>query len=144
VPSQPSTNTTHVITLQTDCLMTNPETLKTKTLHDAYAEFWDEVSDGSLKLNWFFAKQALHGGFVSRRVNKQNYKPFLLTDRGSTFVLEVVDQTQANAFLKTIQEQPLPSASWLPKDWNACPFLPHVGYGEVVIDLNCHTVRKPQ
>ncbi len=144
----------HIITLQTDCLMTNPATLqdKSKTLHDAYAEFWDKASGGSLELVRFFASQSLHGGYVSKRANSASYKPFLLTDRGSVFVLKLKDAPNAKLHIDEWLLQGLPDASWIDdfykyqnkKLWERCPFLNHVGYGEVAVDLECHTKEFPK
>lgn len=87
-----------VVTLQTECLMNNPVTLQKShpdPLRESYVGFWHDVSKGALKLTRFFARQSLYGGYVSRRAKSSLYEPFLLTDRGSAFVLELVDSSQA-------------------------------------------------
>jgi len=142
----------HIITLQTDFLMTNPETLQKRDLQKAYEEFWQDVSGKKLDLVRFFAKQSLHGGFIAQRANQQQYKPFLLTERGSVFVLRSYDPKEAQKLLDSWTETGLPMAPWVsvyygsPNKplWMTCPLLPHVGFGEIVVDLECHKTKRPQ
>ena len=142
-----------IVTLQTDCLMTDPETLKPGTASDlkkAYEEFWANASGGAVRLERFFARQSLHGGFVSRRANSQKYEPFLLTDHGSVFVLTISDQTKAALLLKQWQQHGLPNAAWLAKRyatdskplWQGCPYIRENGYGEIMVDLACHGTHR--
>jgi hypothetical protein len=159
----------HIITLQTDCLMTDPQALQKDSLQNAYEEFWRELSGGSLKLIRYFARQSLHGGFVAKRANKSNYEPFLLTDRGSVFVLQATDADQAKLHLDDWRLKGLSrnlveetdaidgaasknerssSPRWIHERyhqplWKTCPCLSHVGFGEVAIDLACHTENRP-
>ncbi|MEX1027908.1 MAG: RAMP superfamily CRISPR-associated protein [Candidatus Paceibacterota bacterium] len=141
------------ITLQTECLMTNPQTLQAHrigALTEAYAEFWEEISSGSLSVVRFFARQSLYGGFLSRRTNAQHYEPFLLTDRGSVFILRISNLATATSCLNQWVTQGLPTANWVQNRyarngeplWRSCPFLPHVGYGEIAVDLECHTRNR--
>ncbi|MCA8996355.1 MAG: hypothetical protein KDA80_05215 [Planctomycetaceae bacterium] len=154
VSSTPFSTQTVIITLQTECLMTNPATLQNQgdgdTLHTAYSEFWHDVSEGALELTRFFARQSVYGGFVSRRARNDRYEPFLLTDRGSVFVLTVADQAKSQTLLMQWSKQGLPNASWLTARyasdgsplWQRCPYIQENGYGEVAIDLNCHTENR--
>lgn len=150
VGEKPRGDGVHAVTLQTDCVMTDPETLGNDPhkLHAAYAEFWAEVSGGALKLRHFFARQSLHGGYLSKRFGgKHTYEPYLVTDRGSVFVLETLDAPKAVACLDAWRGGALPVPKWVgvrygrPGEplWKTCPFLPHVGFGEVAIDLDCPT-----
>jgi hypothetical protein len=153
--------TDHVIvTLQTDCLMTDPDLLQggqPGCLKRAYEAFWCEISDGALSLKRYFARQSLSGGFLSQRSNSITYEPFLLTDRGSVFVLTIVDSAKANGdnkgdkgLLDRWAIQGLPLADWVKRRyapggeplWKRCPFLPEVGYGEIAINLACHTLNR--
>ncbi len=143
-------NGKHVVTLQTDFLMTDPATLQTsgKTLHDAYADFWREASGGALELVRFFARQSLHGGYLRKRFGqKGSYEPYLVTDHGSTFVLTAIGP-DASAKLAEWTAGGLPLPKWV-KDqcgeplWKTCPFVPENGFGEVVVDLACHTENRP-
>ncbi len=144
----------HVVTLQTDCLMTDPKTLgdDPDKLHDTYAEFWADVSRGALKLKHFFARQSLHGGYLSKRFGaKRAYVPYLVTDRGSVFVLETLDADRAAKCLEAWRDGALPLPKWVEvrygrpgeRLWMTCPFLPEVGFGEVAIDLVCPTKATP-
>ena len=147
-------NGVHVVTLQTDCLMTDPEVLgdDPEQLHAAYADFWAEVSGGALRLKHFFARQSLHGGYLTKRFRaKHTYEPYLVTDRGSAFVLEVLDAEKAADCLRQWRDEALPVPAWVQERygrpgeplWKACPFLPHVGFGEIALDLACPTTRRP-
>ncbi|MBN9119964.1 MAG: hypothetical protein J0I06_12510 [Planctomycetes bacterium] len=139
----------HVVTLQTDCLMTDPDVLTRSGLEAAYREFWADVSGGALELVRFFARQTLHGGHLARRTRQPSYEPFLVTDRGSTFVLKPTGTGDAGARLREWRAAGLPEPKWIARRygradvplWAAVPFLPHVGFGEVAIDLACHTDR---
>jgi hypothetical protein len=144
----------HIVTLQTEALLTNPVTLDPAdpaSLTQAYKDFWREASDKSLELVRFFARQALHGGYLARRTRRTGYEPFLVTERGSTFVLKPTGNGDPIAALWRWQRSGLPVANWIaarypgPVDrlWQRCPFLPHVGHGEVTVDLTCHTSNRP-
>lgn len=145
---------TVVVTLQTEFLMTDPELLQganARSLSEAYAAFWHEASSGSLKLVRYFARQSLQGGFLSQRsFGKGKYEPFLVTDRGSVFVLEVVGENAGQRLDDWITVG-LPVPAWVrtryqsedrsgqPRPlWQTCPFLPHAGYGEIALNLPCH------
>ena len=159
-----------VITLQTECLMTNPAILQSQgddVMKNAYADFWAEVSKesqdrpSSLQLERFFARQSLYGGFVSKRVKKnanERYEPFLLTDRGSVFVLRIVNQPVVETLIRKWKSHGLDTPNWA-KDrysparadgqrdplWQRCPYVPQNGYGEIAINLKCHfDNRLPQ
>lgn len=151
--SKAPTDGVHVVSLQTDFLMTDPQTLQAdgKTLHDAYADFWAEASGGALTLVRFFARQSLHGGYLARRFGgRGGYEPYLVTDRGSTFVLRATS-LDAAARLAGWAAAGLPLPSWAAtRDaqsgkplWQTCPFVPEAGFGEVVVDLACHTEKRP-
>lgn len=142
-----------IITLQTECLMTNPEILKTRNsqaLEQACQQYWESVSKKSLSMMRFFACQSLYGGFVSRRANQQNYEPFLLTERGSTFVLKIEDNAAANLLLAAWKVQGLPTADWVSDRyapngeplWQRCPYIRENGYGAIAINLRCHTENR--
>ncbi len=144
----------YTVTLQTDCLMTDPTILgdDPEKLHAAYDDFWAEASGGALKLSHFFARQSLHGGYLSKRFGaKRAYEPYLVTDRGSVFVLETLDIDNVAACLDAWRDGALPVPKWVevrygrPGEplWKTCPFLPHVGFGEVAVDLACPTKARP-
>lgn len=136
----------HVVTLQTECLMTDPQDLQAGSIEQAYAKFWNEASNQSLELVRFFAKQTLHGGYLVRRLKRPHYEPFLLTERGSAFVLKPTGRGDPSACLERWRNRGLSTAKWVQTRygaepaplWKTCPYLPHAGYGEVAIDLECH------
>ncbi|HYH63676.1 MAG TPA: RAMP superfamily CRISPR-associated protein [Urbifossiella sp.] len=140
----------HVVTLQTDFLMTDPDLLKDGApLRDVYAAFWAEASGGALRLERFFARQALQGGYLAHRFGRGGYEPFLVTDRGSVFVLTATGTGDPGAVLDGWAERSLPLPGWVKVRygeplWKTCPFLPHAGFGEVAIDLDCHTDPEHQ
>ena len=152
VTSEPRPKGERIVTLQTDCLMTNPQTHQdpSKTLLDAYAEYWTGISGGSLELVRFFARQSLHGGYLTKRFGKPaEYEPYLLTDRGSVFVLKSLDKSKSDEFLRIWGEVGLPTPGWVSSRdglplWQTCPFLPEVGFGEITLDLECHTKNSPE
>ena len=65
-------------------------------------------------------------------------------------MLKTTDSTRADPLLKSWQATGLPAPGWIetrfgrPDEplWKSCPFLPHAGFGEVAIDLECHTHNR--
>lgn len=168
VPAQPEDHTQTdraVVTLQTECLMTNPALVAPGTadaLRQAYEDFWTEASAGTWTLRRFFARQTIRGGFVARRGAAGVYRPFLLTDRGSVFVLErsvkppsrTTDGSGAAdpaALLAQWRRRGLPTPAWVAGFhgvpgrplWESCGYLPENGFGEVAINLACHFNHQP-
>ncbi len=147
----------HVVTLQTDCLMTDPAAFSAgrppaEALHAAYADFWLQASAGAVTLERFFARQTLHGGYLGRRFGRgSHYEPFLVTEAGSVFVLKVVNDDAATDSAAAWQTGGLLVPAWAGDRyrvagrelWQTCPFLPHAGFGEVAVDLACHTSDQP-
>jgi hypothetical protein len=142
-----------VVTLQTPMLLCDPtllnETSGNNELFAAYDAAWQDISGGVIELVRFFASQSLAGGYQALRFQpNQPYNPFLLTDHGSVFVLEAAhDHALAQAFVNEVLYHGLPLPTWAKtrygEDWRTCPFLPEDGFGEVVVNLSCHTQQKP-
>ena len=146
-----------VITLQTPAILADPH-LSRNDLLGAYAEAWNELSNGSLRLIRCFARQRLAGGeYLFRRFQKDGkkaYYPWLLTVEGSVFVLEPEDEKQEEAgdkisnWLENGLELPLwakkryavsKSGESLEGDhWRANPFIATNGYGEIAVNLDVH------
>ena len=148
VKSQAAPDNHVIVTLQTECLMTNPDDLTDDpgSLQKAYEAFWKGVSP-ELTLETFFATQSLYGGYVSKRANRDFYEPFLLTDRGSTFVLSHPAEGDPTDLIEKWQQQGLPVAQWVQERyatgeggdlWQRCPYMPHVGFGQVEVNLESH------
>ena len=126
------------VTLATDALMNDPADLLAhddrpqspqERLRQSYADFWSDVTGNQLRLVNFFARQRLAGGYQARRFVRQGepYYPFLVTEAGSTFLLEGT----ANAIVPLLASGlPLPNAlSAL--DWRSCPFVRENGFAEI-------------
>ena len=142
-----------VITLQTPTLLLsqNRTPLRTRDdLHQAYAAAFTSLCP-DLQLLHFQAHQSLAGGgYLWRRFQKANpYNPWLLTDPGSVFVFRRNEKAAAFADNCHATGLPIPDdvrSAWHltgdpAEDWKRCPFLPENGYGEIAVDLACHTER---
>ncbi|MFZ1342874.1 RAMP superfamily CRISPR-associated protein [Thiothrix eikelboomii] len=110
-------------------------------LHQIYADSWETLSGGSLKLKHFFARQQLYGGdYYYHRFLKPlgntPYNPLLLTEAGSVFVLEVTDPAGAVACLQQWQQAGLPQLPGITgaEDWHSNPLLAANGYGEILLE----------
>jgi len=141
---------TYTVTLETPCLLIDPGNSLTSAedLQAEYGRVWRELSDGSLRLigNKYFQRCSLAGGeYYWRRFSRQRgkYWPYLLTDAGSTFRLQVEagKEAQAGEYLGRWLTHGLPISPWvlrfygIPPDlknmWQHCPYLPENGYGEI-------------
>lgn len=121
-------------------------------LHDLYQRSFDELSGGALHLRHFFASQTLSGGeYLMRRYVAPTAErmappapcmPFVLTQPGSVFVLEPQRGREADALesLRRWRNGGLPLTSAVRAahgiDWQANPFVPENGFGEV--SVNAH------
>ncbi|NTU50032.1 MAG: hypothetical protein HGA87_03935 [Desulfobulbaceae bacterium] len=143
-----------VILLQTDTLMFDAKALaarKSKVdLQNVYKEYWNKVTGGSCELLRFFARQHMSGGYLAKKLYPLYsgcYYPYVLTEAGSVFVLEV-QCPDANTVLNNFIENGLPlppqitalfpegKAPW--DYWKKCPFVPENGYGEIIVNLDWH------
>jgi CRISPR/Cas system CSM-associated protein Csm3 (group 7 of RAMP superfamily) len=108
-----------------------------ETPFDAYARYWSSVLPGA-SLRTFFASQSLAGGYLGHRrrlYGASGYYPFLLTDPGSVFLLENVDEAGLAALCR--RGLPLPAFEDVAPEhvsWRTCPFVPENGYGEILAD----------
>lgn len=164
VPSlhdRPVQDTRWIVTLQTDTLLGAPEEIRQATaaedLHRMYARAWHELSGGVLNLVRYFARQKLSGGRYRRLVFQANreYRPWLLTEAGSVFVLEVADgYTVADgvACMNSWLQHGLPIGESASRyygldanpdhQWQGTPFIPQNGYGEIAVNLLGPNVRR--
>ncbi|MDD4273330.1 MAG: hypothetical protein PHG14_06330 [Desulfobacter postgatei] len=145
-----------VITLQTDTLLGSPDTPKTldenagaAQLFALYRSAWEELSQGKLELVRYFARQKLSGGRYRKQVfqkQTRTYKPWLLTEAGSVFVLKACgDTVEAKEKIETWLNQGVPLTRKVcqyygidvsgDSQWQQCPFLPQNGYGEIVVNI---------
>lgn len=150
-----------IITLQTPAILCNPKNLNEqsgrKELYETYQQAIADISGNSLKVVRFFARQELLGGYYQhQRFQKgKPYHPWLMTTAGSVFVLqpEAGKEQQAQKAVESWLVSGLPLPQWA-KDqyarngndgshWQNCPYLPENGYGEIALNLACHTKLKP-
>ncbi|NTV47058.1 MAG: hypothetical protein HGB11_11175 [Chlorobiales bacterium] len=149
-----------IVVLQTDALMFDGKRLAESQgaypdLREAYRQFWYEVTEGSCEMIRFFARQKFAGGYQAKNSFQLNdhYYPFVLTEAGSVFVLNIRDSEKAEDDLQKFKLSGLP----LPSDitelikkripdgieaWRACPFVPENGYGEIKINMAWHRMKK--
>ena len=110
-------------------------------LHQDYDKYWSDVIGCGVKLVNFMARQRLAGGYLARRypvAPKIGFKPYLLTEPGSIFILKASDESRECSKSKiqkklneiAIEGLPL-SSSWPSgqRDWRNHPFLPTAGWG---------------
>lgn len=159
-PEEPSLirDSLAVVYLQTPALLLPspgaiPPTNGGQALQDAYRQSWRRLSEGSLDLSHFFARQQLVGGkYLWRRFwdgdkkPPRPYHPQLLTEAGSVFVLKVIDESKARARLADWQAWGLPPClpEKLKDTWQANPYQRQNGYGEVLINWDCHWNMEPK
>jgi hypothetical protein len=154
----------YVITLQTPVLLGNPEIL-TEThskddLFTAYATDFSKISDESLTLVRFFAKQRLEGGtYLYKRFMEGGpfpYQPYFVTCPGSVFVLKTTpgkDAEMAAAHIRDWSRRGLPPAPWCVNryrrlgldgndlggdHWSNNPYLRESGFAEIAVNLASH------
>lgn len=151
-----------VLTLQTPVLTIYPDPALNHDDHEvsqggqsrlfeAYAAYWQEISKGTLQLCRFMAAQALLGGYLHYRYQGQGaYNPYLVTSPGSVFMLQSTEEApfpQTRKYLLEWVQQGLPLPEWAIQSygssWQTCPFIPENGYGEIALNMPCHTENKP-
>ncbi len=153
-----------IVTLQTDTLLGAPRDLDESSgqteLTTMYENAWDDLSDKKLKLVRYFARQRLSGGNYRRSVfqaAKNDYRPWLLTEAGSVFLLETAEgasEMDGEDLIKKWLSQGLPLKGLvleyygidpeINKQWQDCPFIAQNGYGEIAVNLQLHTQLKPE
>lgn len=145
-------NNVWIVMLNTPTLMTPisclSETSGKDDLREAYADFWRNISKGSLELSHYFAYQRLAGGkYAYQRRQRGNgrkapYRPWLLTEAGSVFVLRKANEEAENNAKACIQQWmqsglPLSEAviAEYTDEWKHNPYLPQNGYGEISVNI---------
>jgi hypothetical protein len=99
----------------------------------AYAAFWKEVLPASNMID-LFARQHLAGGYLARRFAPAGgYRPWVLTDAGAVFVLDLAASDVPA--LETLLATGLcrKSLSGQSLSWKNCPFVAENGYGEIAL-----------
>ncbi|MEM9625344.1 MAG: hypothetical protein AAGA21_03865 [Pseudomonadota bacterium] len=136
----PLPNGLFAVTLQTDALLNDPAAIRRSPngQHD-YDDYWQNVSNGSLKLVRCFSRHRLAGGYLAMRHRREAgiYDPFLITVAGSVFLLEADDQ--GKNYLDQWAETGLPCLpSDPPLNWRTCPFVPENGFGAIRTNVVDH------
>ena len=149
VPAELTASSTVTVLLQTAAHMLALDDVAGATSHEpmlaAYKKYWCEQSGGALELSHCFATDQLVGGdyLYHRRIKKLpthdgKYRPFLLTQAGSVFVLKVMDVAKALGCLNAWQASGMPIGKSAAEKhgctWQSNPFIPAHGYGEVCIN----------
>lgn len=146
------------LALQSPALLCDPDRLGEgagrPALGAAYADVFAELSGGALELvgGGYFAAQRLAGGhYLWRRFFAgRPYRPLLLTEAGSVFLLRPGEgrRDEAVQLVERWERHGLPLPAWarercgaVPGEedsalWDRCPYLRHNGYGEVAVDLD--------
>jgi CRISPR-associated protein (Cas_Cmr3) len=135
-----------ILTLQTPALLRNPKE-ETVCVTEAYRTAFKEIGiEGLISV---FVQEQLHGAqFFAKRLPVDTvYKPWLLTQAGSTFVFKVGEDANAEE-LKNKLQTVLSSGLQIPPTtaefyslklegdaWRYCPYLPENGYGEAAIEV---------
>jgi hypothetical protein len=158
-PPGPKPSESFVVTLQTPALLIDPSRRlapndgigsgRQEDLRVELSDAWHELSGGSLKLGNYFQRCTLAGGkyFQQRFLGtKRPYRPYLLSNAGSTFRLQPVDGREdfAQESVKRWERQGLPLSArvrayyaipdaW-DQQWRHCPYLPENGYGEIAVN----------
>lgn len=147
-----------LVTLQSDAIILDPNLVRSlplgQDLHELYATYWHDISDGALALDDFFAHQGFEGGYLYHRYlgsaeradNPNRYRPYYLTLSGSLFKLRVLDEKSATNLLTRWMALGLPLPVWALAEygqynrelWETCPFVPENGYGEIAVNLAWH------
>lgn len=145
-----------VVTLQSQAMMADPDVIRSQwstsnidPLQGQYADYWREVSGENLELVRFFADQSLQGGMLARRSQTNSYDPYFVTEPGSVFVLSAVvgKESAAGDCIGKWLKSGLPLPRWAcdrhGENYQSNPFLPQDGFGEIVVNHECHFELKP-
>jgi hypothetical protein len=75
------------------------------------------------------------GGYLGTRrraFGSGTYFPFVLTNEGSVFTLEISSEDARQALLHALRfGLPVPPFGARPLTWRNCPYVPENGYGEI-------------
>lgn len=144
---------THALMLRGDSPAFRSVEMKKDLLRKEYEVYWNSVSGGALELVNYFQKNSLAGGnyYAHRFQTNGTYRPYLLTDPGSVFLLRPAagKNAEARTCLEGLLRRGLPIPAEVasfyefdlsdPDVWKRCPYLPQSGYGEIVLNHSIHT-----
>jgi len=150
---------TVAITLQTAALLCDPSrhlapngqigSSDRDAMRAEYRDVWSDLSGTSLELENYFHRVSLAGGgYLRHRFQTGDpYRPYLLTDPGSVFLLRIKDRQKASDCVTRWLRRGLDLSGPVRhfyrlggiaerELWKSCPFLPENGFGEIAIDLH--------
>jgi hypothetical protein len=142
-----------VLVLQTPALLRKPKPGQSGDVTKSYEEALrdclpSDIDRGSLRVAGVFVRERLSGAefMVQRRGSGGAYQPYLITEPGSVFVLEIQDNAKdaVAGWLRTGLPLPKTTRDFYglgnPSEiWKHCPYVPENGYGEV----SCATIGSP-
>ena len=132
VPELPHTQTIDIM-LKTPAVMFDPVVQQEVSMAKRYAEYFRKELDATL-LN-LFARQHMAGGYhAMRRKPYAAYYPFVLTEAGSVFRLEITSTDGRQKIESALRfGLPVPDLDAKSVNWRNCPFMPENGYGEIAL-----------
>lgn len=130
-----------IVVLQTPALLRAPEAGIAGDVHNAYVSAFQQIAP-DLVLESIFVRERLAGAeFMANRLpDGLGYRPFLLTEAGSTFVFKAGDDAGRETAARWARRGlPIPESALRfygvdpgnSEIWRYVPFLPENGYGEV-------------
>jgi len=147
----------YVVTLQTPALifeyekiagLQNDPDLKLK---EAYAAYWQNISDDTLVLKHFYARQVLKGRYLFYHFANAEmpYNPILLTESGSVFVLAAASgkAVQGEQKMAQLARAGLPLPDWAESGDNRqrrWVWTPANGFGEIKVNHDWHLNESPK
>lgn len=148
-------NTPALLLASSQVTVTDPKEQEIN-LEGLYREIFTEISKESLTLSHFYASHSMAGGeflwrrYMNNRPDSQNkhYLPFVLTDAGSVFVLQINDTKNKEAkdkvskWQKTGLSLPDQVKNEHGESWDQNPFIPENGFGEIAVNL-AHGYHAP-
>lgn len=124
-----------------------PSTGGAALLREKYAQAWEKLSGGSLKLSHYYARQILKGGdFWWNKYHKSlPYQAQVFTDTGSLFVLEFVKgkEKEASQYLREWQQLGLPQLDGYCREYDKNPWIRENGWGEISLNIGIHQHWAP-
>lgn len=138
-PVSPQNGDLWAVTLITPALML-PDDVG-DAVQGAYQEYWRRALDQpGLILRNLFVRHRLAGGYIGmrrRHYGPSVYRPFLLTEPGSVFLLQGALAAALERRLGTGLPARGANGGWA-TDWRTCPFLPENGFGDFRVNLVDH------
>lgn len=128
------TGTVFAVTLMTDAILASP--VDETEAGAAYQAYWSRVlHPHPVELIEFLASQRVVGGYLAKRYRSgaaQNYRPWCVSNAGSTFLLRGETLGVALSELRKAR-LPAPFLDGSPMTWDTCPFQPENGFGEISV-----------